>query len=173
MILSEFMYLFPENEKIIIYKSIFQYYEEMFYNFYYFDQFDFVEGLNNLNNGLSYDVLDYFFDNYDNIYSDNYLKVDNIIIDYFFKYTKTLYDNNKDNKISYQNFLYDICINKSLNLGDNKINRIYKCYLLFMNNNNCIDKDKLYQYYEDNYLHLKELNDNIKIQKLKDYLYLK
>ena len=71
LILSEFMYLFPEKDKLIIYKSMLKYYEEMFYYFYFIEKENFEYALNNLNNGISEDILDYYFDNYDRINIDN------------------------------------------------------------------------------------------------------
>ena len=169
LILIEFMYLFPENEKIMIYKSIAHYYEEMYYNFYFLEKEDFEYALNILNDGMPYDVLDYFFDNFEDIYIEYNCKVDSIIIDYFFKYIKKLYDESKHSEIIFQDYLYEVFINKSLESDNSKIKNIYKCYLLFIGNHS-IDADKLYTYLNDKYLHLNELKDNTKIEALKDYL---
>ena len=168
IILNEFMYLFPEKEKLIIYKSIAQYYEEMFYNLYFLEKENFEEALNYLNNGLSYEILDYYFDNFD--INDN-CKVDDIIVDYFFKYINQLFSNNIIFK-SFQDYLYDICVNKEFEINDNKFQKIHECYLIFVNKSS-IDKEKLLIYCDEKYLHLKEIKDNKKIKTLKNKLNLK
>ena len=160
LILNEFMYLFPENEKIKVYKSMEKYNEEMYYNFYFFEKSYFQEALNNLNNGFSFEILDHYFENYEIIYTN----VDDIIVDYFFKYLKQLYIKTKNNK-SYQDYLYEMCVVKKL-VNDNKLNKIYECYLKFVNKSS-VDKEKLLKYCDENYLHLRDINDNKKIEDLK------
>ena len=95
IILNEFMYLFPEKDKLIIYKSMEQYYEEMFYNLYFLEKDNFEDALNYLNKGFSYEILDYYFDKPDN---NNICEVDDIIVDYFFNYISELYKRNKSDK---------------------------------------------------------------------------
>ena len=171
LILSEFMYLFPDNEKIIIYKSIYKYYEEMFYYFYFIDKSNFEKALHNLNNGVNNEILDFYFENFN---ADYQTQIDSIIIDYFFKYLNQLYIKNKGDKdIKFQDYLYDICINKYFEINDNKLIKIYNCYEKFMDKYHfSFDKEKLINYCNENYLHLNEINDTIKIEELKDNLKL-
>ena len=173
IILCEFMCLFPEKEKIIIYKSISQYYQEMFYYFYFLDKQNFEGALNNLNNGFSDEILDYYFDNYENLGNNGFCKDDDIIIDYFFKYIKMLYNKDENNKMTFQEYIYDICAIKNFNINDKKFKKIYSKYLLFIGKyNTSIDKTKLFNYCDENYLHLKELNNEKMIAKIKQALYL-
>ena len=155
LILNKFMYLFPEKEKILIYKSMAKYYEEMYYNFYFIEKENFEQSLNHLNNGFSYEILDFYFENFDIDYDT--CKVDDIIIDYFYKYLYQIYTTNKIEK-TFQEFLIDIYVNKSYEISDKKYNNVYECYLMFVFNR-AIDKGKLFTYCDDNYLHLKEIKD--------------
>ena len=173
LILSEFMYLFPEEDKIKIYKSMFKYYEEFFYYFYFLDKDNFEYALNNLNNGISEDILDYYFDNYDKINIQENCKVESIIIDYFFKYINKLYDMEKNKEIKFQDYLFDICVIKNFDIGDTKFSNIYECYLLYVKgNSNSIDKNKLFYYCNEKYIHFEKINDNKKIKALKMSLFL-
>ena len=95
LILVEFIYLFPEKEKIVIYKSISKYYEEMYYYFYFADKENYEKALNNLNNGISDEIFDYYFEKYDIIGNKELLNVDSNIVDYFFRYIKKLYEKEK------------------------------------------------------------------------------
>ena len=171
------MYLFPEKEKIVIYKSILKYYEEMYYYFYFIDKQNFEEALNNLNNGISDEIFDYYFENYDIIWNKDLVNVDSNIIDYFFKYIKALYQKEKEkknkNEMKFEDYLYDICINKKFNIDGNKFNKIYEFYSLFIKTySNLITKDKLLKYCDENYLHFKEMNNIYKVDEIKQSLLL-
>ena len=177
LILLEFMYLFPEKEKIVIYKSILKYYEEMYYYFYFIDKQNLEEALNNLNNGISDEIFDYYFENYDIIWNKDLVNVDSNIIDYFFKYIKALYQKEKEkknkNEMKFEAYLYDICINKKFNIDDNKFNKIYEFYSLFIKTySNLITKDKLLKYCDENYLHFREMNNIYKVDEIKQSLLL-
>ena len=168
LILVEFMYLFPEKEKIIIYKSISSYYEEMYYYFYFGDKENFEEALNNLNNGISEEIFDYYFENYDIIGNKDFLELDSNIIDYFFKYIKKLYEKEKKDIIKFEDYLYDICVEKNFYIDDNTFNKIYGCYSFFIEKNTfLLDKNKLLKYYDVNYLNFEEMKDNYKVDEIK------
>ena len=173
LILSEFMYLFPEEEKIIVYKSIFKYYEEMFYYFYFLEKENFEYALNNLNDGISEEILDYYFDNYNKIYIEGICKAGSIIIDYFFKYINKLYDLRTNKEITFQDYLYDICVGKNFDIKDKKFKNIYECYLLYVKRqSHNINTDELLKYCNEKYLHLEKINKEKKINDLKYALYL-
>ena len=166
------MYLFPDEDKLNIYISIFKYYEEMFYNFYFLDQENFEKGLNNLNNSLSEDILDFYFENFDNIHKKEKCRVENIIINYFFKYINKLYHMRKNKEMIFQDYLYDICVKHKFDIGDKKLKNIYECYLIYVNQTSLIDKNKLLKYCNENYIHFEKINNNEKIEDLKQSLYL-
>ena len=167
LILSKFMYLFPEQDKIMIYKSLFDYYEEMYYYNAYFINDNYENALNNLNDGISEDILDFYFDNYNKIYKEDKCKVGSMIIDYFFNYMKKLFDsiNNKEN--SFQDYIYDICVIKNFNIDDTKFKNIYMCYLKYTGQfSSYIDKNKLLKYCDEKYLHLEKFKDQQMVEKL-------
>ena len=173
LILSEFMYLFPEEEKILVYKSMLKYYEEMFYYFYFLEKENFEYALNNLNDGISEEILDYYFENYDKIYIEGICKVGSIIIDYFFKYINKLYDLRTNKEVTFQDYLFDICVNKNFDIKDKKFKNIYECYLLYTKRqSHNINTDELFKYCNDKYLHLEKINEEKKINDLKYALYL-
>ena len=173
LILSEFMYLFPEEEKILVYKSMLKYYEEMYYYFYFLEKENFEYALNDLNDGISEEILDYFFENYDKIYIEGICKAGSIIIDYFFKYINKLYDLRTNKEVTFQDYLFDICVNKNFDINDKKFKNIYKCYLLYVKKqSHNIDTDKLLKYCNEKYLHLEKINEEKKKNDLKYALYL-
>ena len=173
LILVEFIYLFPEKEKIVIYKSISKYYEEMYYYFYFADKENYEKALNNLNNGISDEIFDYYFENYDIIGNKELLNVDSNIVDYFFKYIKKLYEKEKKDDMKFEDYLYDICLEKKFNINDNKLKNIYDCYSFFIKKYPySLDKNILRKYCEIKYLNFKEVKDNYKVDEIKKVLLL-
>ena len=174
LILVEFMYLIPKNEKILIYKSITQYYEEMYYYFYFFDKENFENALNNLNKGISDEIYDYYFEKYDIIYNEELLKIDSNIVDYFVKYIKKMYQKEKKDEIKFEDYLYDISLKMNYSINDEKFNKIYNCYSTFISKNfYSLDLNKLWKYCKENYLNIKEKDENDKIDNIKNFLLLK
>ena len=154
LIINEFMYLFQEADKIKVYESMYNYYEEMYYNLFFFDRQNFENSLNNLNKGFSFDILDYYFEKND---IDDIKSIDDIIIDYFFNYINKL--NGKNNSESnFINYLYEIGVNQNFDINDDKLKKVFKVYSKFVCNSN-IDKNKLVKYIGENYLHLKDVNN--------------
>ena len=154
LIINEFMYLFQEGDKIKVYESMYNYYEEMYYNLFFFDRQNFENSLNNLNKGFSFDILDYYFEKND---IDDIKSIDDIIIDYFFNYINKL--NGKNNSESnFINYLYEIGVNQNFDINDDKLKKVFKVYSKFVCNSN-IDKNKLVKYIGENYLHLKDVNN--------------
>ena len=159
------MYLFEENDKIKAYKSMFNYYEEMHYYWFYEESNDFENSLNNINNGFSFEILDFYFEN-NNV--NDIMSIDDIIVDYFFNYLIQL-NNENNNGGDLFNYLYEIGVNKNFDINDKKLNKIYKAYLKFDGNDN-LERKKLCNYIDENYLHFKNINDEDKINKLKEKL---
>jgi len=150
-----------------------KYYEEMFYYFYFLEKENFEYALNNLNDGISEEILDYYFDNYDKIYIEGICKAENIIIDYFFKYINKLYDLRTNKEITFQDYLFNICVNKNFDIKDKKFENIYECYLLYVKRqSHNINTDELLKYCNEKYLHLEKFNEEKKVNDLKYALYL-
>ena len=173
LILMEFMYLFEEKEKIIIYKSLFQYYEEMYYYFYFLEKDNFEYALNNLNNGISEDILNFYFENFEEINKKETRIVEDVIIDYFYKYIKILYEKNKNVNLSFQDYLYDLSINKKFEIGERKFKNLWGCYCqYFTDNSESINKDKLFEYCNNKYLYFNKCYENHQLKDLKKALFL-
>ena len=165
LIINEFMYLIEENDKIKAYKSMFNYYEEMHCYWLYPESNDFEKSLNNLNNGFSFEILDFYFENKD---VKDIQSIDDIIVDYFFNYLIQL-NNKNNNGGDLFNYLYEIGVSQNFDINDENLNKIYKAYLKFVENDN-LDRQKLRNYIDENYLDLKNINGKDKINKLKEKL---
>ena len=159
------MYLIEENDKIKAYKSMFNYYEEMHCYWLYPESNDFEKSLNNLNNGFSFEILDFYFENKD---VKDIQSIDDIIVDYFFNYLIQL-NNENNNGGDLFNYLYEIGVSQNFDINDENLNKIYKAYLKFVENDN-LDRQKLRNYIDENYLDLKNINGKDKINKLKEKL---
>ena len=165
LITNEFMYLFEEKDKIKVYKSMHQYYEEMQYFLFYPNNKYFKDSLNNINRGFSFDILDFYFEKND---IKNIESIDDIIVDYFFNYISKLNDkNNKGGNLF--DYLYEIGVDKSFNINNIRLNKIYEAYLEFVNHMD-IDRKKLCNYIDEKYLKLKNINNKDKIINLKKVL---
>ena len=165
LIINEFMYLFEEKDKIKVYKSMHQYYEEMQYFLFYPNNKYFKDSLNNINRGFSFDILDFYFEKND---IKNIESIDDIIVDYFFNYISKLNDkNNKGGNLF--DYLYEIGVDKSFNINNIRLNKIYEAYLEFVNHMD-IDRKKLCNYIDEKYLKLKNINNKDKIINLKKVL---
>ena len=168
IIINEFMYLFPEKEKIKVYKSMEQYNEEMYYNFYYLEKSYFQDALINFNNGFSFEILDYYFEKNE---IDSNSTFDDIIVDYFYWYLNQLYLKNKgENNKSFQDYLYEIVVIKKFDINDKKFDKIENCYNYFIDK--IYPKEKLLNYCDEKYLHFKDFNDKDKIEEIKNLLNL-
>ena len=165
LIINEFMYLIEENDKIKAYKSMFNYYEKMHCYWLYPESNDFEKSLNNLNNGFSFEILDFYFENKD---VKDIQSIDDIIVDYFFNYLIQL-NNENNNGGDLFNYLYEIGVSQNFDINDENLNKIYKAYLKFVENDN-LDRQKLRNYIDENYLDLKNINGKDKINKLKEKL---
>ena len=145
----------------------------MFYYFYFLEKENFEYALNNLNDGISEEILDYYFENFDKIYIEHQYKAGSIIIDYFFKYIHKLYYLSKNKNIKFQDYLFDLCVNKNFDSKDKKFKNIYESYLLYLKkHSDNINMDELFKYCNEKYLHLEKINEEKKIEDIKNTLYL-